>query len=102
MRSESSVGQVSPALSFDEQCHMRSRPDAVCSVTNPRSEACHSEADSLQHVLEKAVLLEAIAAPSVGHQLLLQARGVEQNAPLQQHVDVLEGDVAHVGNVKRT
>ncbi len=89
---EANVRDISDPVEINTQQHVAARGDRAfrCVPQNPRRQTGHLKAEASQHVAQKQVLLEAIAAAAGAHQLLLKRRRVKTYRPLQQWIQVLK------------
>ena len=57
---------------------------------DPRRQCSDVEPEHAQHVLEQQVLLEAVAAAAVLHELALERVEIEQHGSARERIEVLE------------
>ena len=93
------VGEVADAVEGDDDAEVGARRDLR--VADPPQPELGLVAQPLDHGVEQAGVLEAVAAAAPAQELLLD--GVEPDAGmlLEQHVDVVEGEGAHVRGQQR-
>src|SRR4030095_13415453 len=74
--------------------HVRAWPDRILRQIHQhaRGESRDAEADALESMLEQEIVLVAIAATSLLHELLLQRADVERQRPMQERIQILESD----------
>src|SRR5438067_7163712 len=70
-------------------------------MAHARSESRRRESKVFEGAREKGVLLEAVAAPSAGDQLRLQARQIEPDRNAEQDVEILERDRCRMRAMQR-
>jgi hypothetical protein len=97
-RAHAHVGDPRVALELHAEAEVRARRRHLARAVHAhtRRERTHREAQRLEHREEETVLLEAVAAAARVHELGLDRLELEDDGPTEQHVDVLEGDAAHV------
>jgi hypothetical protein len=79
---------------------VRARPDSAFRIPeNAGGEPRHVELERSKGVIQEEVLLEAVAAAPIAHQLLLQRGGIEANRPSEQGIEVLERNRPRVARV---
>jgi hypothetical protein len=61
-----------------------------------RGQRRHTKSELAQDVEEQEVLLEAVPAPFVTNELLLERRGIEPDRPSQQRIQVFERNRARM------
>jgi hypothetical protein len=95
---EADVGDPDLVLEIDLQQHVSARPDRIFRLIHQHAcgKARDAEADALERMLEQEIVLVAIAATSLRHQLLLQRADIERHGPVQQRIQVLERDFLRV------
>ena len=69
---------------------------------HPGPKSRDGEADTLKDRREQQVLLVAVAAPALPHQLVLQGREIQRHGPAEHHLQVLEGDRRHMRAMQGT
>ena len=89
------------AIEMHQEQHVRAWQDRVGTVADARGEGRQSETQPLQYRREQQVLLEAVAAALSRYQFVRQAGKVDQDGPLQQDVEILEGNVGGMRKVER-
>src|SRR6185295_10989522 len=99
---EADIGDVRSLRKPHEQQHMAAL-NAARRLTdiNARGQPGQIVAKRFQSGGEQTVLLEAIAAAFVPYQLLLERGGAKEDAPLQQHIEILEADCSGMKRVQR-
>ena len=83
-------------LDADEEVGPRRREVARLLPAHAGADRHGLEAERLEHEQEEPVLLEAVPAPPLAHELVEERRRVERNRPLEQDVEVLERNRARV------
>ena len=99
---EADVGVPACAVDLNSEDEVGPRPRAAWDRADPYSGEEHLDlrAERLERRLQQQVLLEAISAAAVGHELLLEVLGLERDRDATPRVEVLERDRGDMRAVK--